>query len=197
MLVVGGVFAAYAYFVALYVQRVLGFSEIQAAFSLVPAPTSLILGSTLVSRRLIARIGVKATMVTGLCFMAAGQLVLSRLQSDSTWLLDVLPGLLLTPFGGALVFPSVSLGMTSHVTAANRGLAGGLIPTGQQVGAAIGVAVLATIAASTTRHNAGSLVAGYRASYLVAAAVVVVTAGFVAASRMTPAEVPAPLAQET
>jgi MFS family permease len=192
MLVVGGVFAAYAYFVALYVQRVLGFSEIQAAFSLVPAPTSLILGSTLVSRRLIARIGVKATMITGLAFMAAGQLVLSRLQSDSTWLLHVLPGLLLTPFGGALVFPTVSLGMTSRVTAAERGLAGGLIPTAQQVGAAIGVAVLATIAASTTRHNAGSLVAGYRASYLVAAVLLVVTAAFVTASRMTLGEAPAP-----
>ena len=64
-----------------------------------------------------ANIGVKATMVAGLCCMAAGQLVLSRLQSDSTWLEHVLPGLLLTPFGGALVFPAVSLGLTTGVTA--------------------------------------------------------------------------------
>ena len=76
MLVVGGVFAAYAYFVALYLQRVLGYSEIQAAVALVPAPATLVVGSTLVSRRAIARLGVKTTMLAGLVSLAAGQLVL-------------------------------------------------------------------------------------------------------------------------
>ena len=90
--------------------------------------------STLVSRRAIARFGVKTTMLAGLASLAAGQLVLSRLTDDSAYLTHVLPGLILTPFGGALVFPAVSVGMTSAVTAVDRGLAGGLIPTAQQVG---------------------------------------------------------------
>jgi MFS family permease len=186
MLVVGGVFAAYAYFVALYLQRVLGYSEIQAAIALVPAPSSLVIGSTLVSRRAIARFGIKTTMLLGLASLAAGQLVLSRLTDDSAYLTHVLPGLILTPFGGALVFPAVSVGMTSAVTAVDRGLAGGLIPTAQQVGGAVFLAVLATIAASTTRHS-GSLVEGYRTSYLVAAGFIAVTAVFVAVSAMRPA----------
>lgn len=183
MLVVGGVFAAYAYFVALYLQRVLGYSEIEAAIALVAAPSSLVIGSTLVSRRAIARFGVKTTMLAGLASLAAGQLVLSRLTGDSAYLTHVLPGLILTPFGGALVFPAVSVGMTSAVTAMDRGLAGGLIPTAQQVGGAVFLAVLATIAASTTRHS-GSLVEGYRTSYLVAAGFIAVTAVFVAVSSM-------------
>jgi MFS family permease len=183
MLVVGGVFAAYAYFVALYLQRVLGYSEIAAALALVPAPSSLVIGSTLVSRRAIARFGVKVTMLAGLASLAAGQLVLSRLTDDSAYLTHVLPGLILTPFGGALVFPAVSVGMTSAVTAVDRGLAGGLIPTAQQVGGAIFLAVLATIAASATRHS-GSLVEGYRTSYLVAAGFIAVTSVFVAVSGM-------------
>ena len=130
MLVVGGVFAAYAYFVALYLQRVLGYSEIQAAIALVPAPSSLVIGSTLVSRRAIARFGVKATMLAGLVSLAAGQLVLSRLTDDSAYLTHVLPGLILTPFGGALVFPAVSVGMTSAVTAVDRGPRGRAHPDG-------------------------------------------------------------------
>ena len=84
------------------------------------------------------------------------------------------------------MFPAVSVGMTSAVTAVDRGLAGGLIPTAQQVGGAIFLAVLATIAASTTRHS-GSLVEGYRTSYLVAAGFIAVTAVFVACSAMRPA----------
>jgi EmrB/QacA subfamily drug resistance transporter len=191
MLVVGGVFAAYAYFAALYLQRVLHFSEIEAALALVPAPTTLVIASTLLSRRMIARFGVKVTMIAGLASLAAGQLVLSRLTADSTYLTHVLPGLLLTPFGGALVFPAVSVGMTSRVTRAEQGLAGGLIPTAQQVGAAIGVAVLATIAASTARSNGGSLIDGYRTAYLVAAGLVALTTVLVTASDMALAGEPA------
>jgi MFS family permease len=192
MAIVGGVFAAYAYFAALYLQRVLHFSEIEAALALVPAPTTLAIASTLLSRRMISRFGVKVTMVAGLVSLAAGQFILSRLTADSTYLTHVLPGLLLTPFGGALVFPAVSIGLTSRVTRAEQGLAGGLIPTAQQVGAAIGVAVLATIAASTARHNGGSLVDGYRTAYFVTAALIALTAVCVAASDMAVAGEPAP-----
>ena len=185
MLVVGGVFAAYAYFVALYLQRVLGYSEIAAAIALVPAPSSL-------DHRLHARQppgdralrrqdddARRARVARG------GPARPRRLTDDSAYLTRVLPGLILTPFGGALVFPAVSVGMTSAVTAVDRG-SQRLIPTAQQVGGAVFLAVLATVAASTTRHS-GSLVDGYRTSYLVAAGFIAVTAAFVAVSTMRPA----------
>ncbi len=185
MFVVGGVFAAYAYVIALYVQRVLGYSEIRAALSLVPAPLSLALVSTFLARRTIARIGLRATMLLGLGGIAAGQLWLTQLGSDSGYLTHVLPGLLLTAGFGGFAFPTVSVGAMLGVTAAERGVAGGMLPTAQQVGAAVILAVLATIAAARTAQAGGSLVAGYRTSYLVAAGLVALTAALVARTRMS------------
>ncbi len=97
----------------------------------------------------------------------------------------MLPGLLLTAgVGGGLAFPALSVGAMRAVTPAERGLAGGMLPTAQQVGAAVVLAGLATIAAARTSHAGGSLVAGYRTSYLVAAALVAATALVVARTRM-------------
>jgi EmrB/QacA subfamily drug resistance transporter len=194
MLIVGGTFASYAYFMALYLQRVLDFSEVQAAFALIPAPLTIFFGSALVTRRLIARWGIKLVMLGGLICMALGQLWFSRLSGSSDYWTSVLPPLVLNAFGGALIFPTVSIGITSNVPERDRGLAGGMVPTGQQVGSAIFLALLATIAASTTA-NQDSLIAGYRAAYLVAACCVAATALLVAFSNLNtaaPASEPAP-----
>jgi EmrB/QacA subfamily drug resistance transporter len=185
MFVVGGVFAAYAYVIALYLQRVLGYSEIHTAAALVPAPLALALVSTFGARRVIGRIGLRMTLLVGLAGVVAGQLWLTQLGSDSGYFAHVLPGLLLTAgLGGGLAFPALSVGAMRAVTPEERGLAGGMLPTAQQVGAAVVLAVLATIAAARTTHAHGSLVAGYRTSYLVAAALVAATALLVARTRM-------------
>ena len=81
---------------------------------------------------------------------------------------------MLTAFGVGLAFPTASVAVTSGIGAGERGLAGGLFVTSQQVGQAIGVAALATIAAARTSANDGSLVSGYRTSFLVATAMAVV-----------------------
>jgi MFS family permease len=184
MFVVGGMFAAYAYIIALYLQRVLGYSEIRAAFALAPAPLSLALVSTFPARRLLARIGLRLTMLLGLASMIAGQLWLTRLGPDSGYLVHVLPGLLLTAGGGGFALPAVSVGAMRGAVSADRGLAGGMLPTAQQVGAAVVLAALATIAAARTTHAHGSLVAGYRTAYLVSACLLAALALLVARTRM-------------
>jgi hypothetical protein len=183
MFVVGGMFAAYAYIIALYLQRVLDYSEIRAAFALAPAPLSLALVSTFLARRLLARIGLRLTMLLGLASMIAGQLWLTRLGADSGYLVHVLPGLLLTAGGGGFALPAVSVGAMRGAVAADRGLAGGMLPTAQQVGAAVVLAALATIAAARTTHT-HSLVAGYRTAYLVSACLLAALALLVARTRM-------------
>ena len=93
----------------------------------------------------------------------------------SSPLVNVLPGLLLTSFGMGLLFPTAAVLATAGVAPGDRGLAGGLLAASQQAGMAVGLAVLATVAAARTRAAAGpsaaALVSGYRLSYLVGAAV--------------------------
>ena len=87
---------------------------------------------------------------------------------------------MLTAFGMGLAFPTASVAVTSGIGAGERGLAGGLFVTSQQVGQAIGLAALATIAAAQTKADHGSLVSGYKASFLVATGIIVVAALIVA-----------------
>jgi len=92
----------------------------------------------------------------------------------------VLPGLLLTSLGIGLALPTASVAITSGIERRDQGLAGALFVSGQQTGAAIGLAVLATIAATRTAHAQGSLAAGYRLSFLVASAIAVLAIALVA-----------------
>jgi MFS family permease len=85
----------------------------------------------------------------------------------------VLGGVLLTAFGMGVVIPVASVVVTSRVPPDERGLAGALFSTSQQVGQAVGLAVLATIAAARTVSAHGSLVSGYRLAYLIATGIVV------------------------
>jgi MFS family permease len=99
----------------------------------------------------------------------------------------VLPGLLLIALGIGLALPAASIAITSGVQASDQGLAGALFTTSQQTGAAVGLAVLATAAAARTAQASGSLVAGYRLSFLIAAGMAVGAAVLVAIQVSTPA----------
>ncbi|HWG12168.1 MAG TPA: MFS transporter, partial [Streptosporangiaceae bacterium] len=94
---------------------------------------------------------------------------------------DVLPGLILTALGIGLALPTASIAITSGVHGRDQGLAGALFTTSQQTGAAVGLAILATAAAARTAHAAGSLVAGYRLSFLIGAGMAVLAAAIVTA----------------
>jgi EmrB/QacA subfamily drug resistance transporter len=171
MVMIGAVLAGYVYFVSLYLQRVQHFSPVATGLALIPSTVTVVLMSTLGTRRLLARFSVRWVLLAGLICLGAGQLWLSRMSDDSTYLGVVLPGLILTSLGIGLALPTASIVITSGVRREDQGLAGALFTTSQQTGAAVGLAVLATVAAARTAHAAGSLVAGYQLSFLIAAGI--------------------------
>jgi EmrB/QacA subfamily drug resistance transporter len=174
--VIGG----YVYFIALYMQRVLGFSALQAGLGLLPATVTIMLMSTFVARRVLARLGARPVLVIGLTSVALGQLWLARLGASGGYPVNVLPGITATALGMSLVFPTAAIAATAGMGPGERGLAGGLFAMSQQVGLAVGVAVLVTVAAARTRAaarapGASALVSGYRLSYLAGAGIVAAT----------------------
>jgi EmrB/QacA subfamily drug resistance transporter len=170
MLLVGAVLAGYVYFVSLFLQKVIGFSPLQTGLALVPSTVVVVLTSTVLTRRLLARLAAKWVLLAGFAAMTAGQLWLAQISPSSGYVTAVLPGLLLTALGIGLALPTASIAITTGVAKQDQGLAAALFTTSQQTGAAIGLAVLATAAAARTASASGSLSAGYRLSFLIATA---------------------------
>ncbi len=179
MLLMGAVIAAYVYFISLYLQRVLGASALLTGFALIPATATVVLTTTFLTRRLLDHLGVKRLLLLGLAVMAVGQLWFSFLSSQGSYLLNVLPGLLLTSLGMGLATPTVAVGAMTGVVRSEQGLAGGLLTTGQQIGSAVGLALLATLAAVRT-GTTGSLAAGYSLSYLLGTGILLIALVLVA-----------------
>ena len=169
MAIVGAVLAGYVYFVSLYLQRVHRFSPLEAGLALVPATITVVLTSTLGTRRLLARFTIKQVLLAGLTSMTAGQLWLSQVTAVSSYPAAVLPGVVLTALSIGLVLPTASVAITSGVHGRDQGIAGAMFTTGLQTGTAAGLAILATAAAARTAHASGDLVAGYRLSFLIGA----------------------------
>ena len=176
MFLVASVVVGYVYFVTLYMQKVLHFSALRAGLGLLPATLTVLVTSTWLARRLAARFGTRAVLAAGLVSIGLGQLWLTQLSASGSYAVNVLPGVLLTSFGMGLLFPTAAVAATAGVEPGDRGLAGGLLAASQQVGMAVGLAVLATVAAARTRAATGSaavaLVSGYRLSYWAAAGIV-------------------------
>jgi MFS family permease len=173
-LLVGAVVAGYVYFTSLYLQDVLRFSPLQTGLALIPATGTAMLTAVVITRRALARFGMRKVLLGGLSIIGLAQLWLFTISNTGSYQVNVLGGIMLTAFGIGLVFPAASVAVTSGIVAGERGLAGGLFVTAQQVGQAIGLAALATIAAARTNAHHGSLVTGYKTSFLVAAGIVVV-----------------------
>ena len=155
LLVAAGMFAMF-FFASIYVQEVLGFSPLRAGLAFLPVTAGIVLGAGL-SQQLIARFGVRAVAMSGMSLAAVGLLVLSRVPVDGTYLGNLLPGLMTMSLGMGLTFVPITLIATTNVDAADAGLASGLLNTAQQVGGALGLAVLATFAANRTSSNLSSL----------------------------------------
>jgi EmrB/QacA subfamily drug resistance transporter len=180
MLIIGAVLAGYVYFVSLYLQKVLGFTPLATGLALVPSTVVVVLTSTLLTRHLLTRFTIKYVLLAGLAAIAAGQLWLTQISASSRYATAVLPGLLLTSLGIGLALPTASVAITAGVRGRDQGLAGALFTTGQQTGAAVGLAILATAAAARTAHASGSLVAGYQLSFLIATALALLAGALVA-----------------
>jgi MFS family permease len=128
----------------------------------------------------MARYGAKTTLIGGLVLVAAGLLLFRRAPVNAAYVVDLLPAMVLLGVGAGLVFPALMTLAMSGATPEDSGLASGLVNTTQQVGGALGLAVLATL--STTRsdsllgHGSSSAVAltdGYHLAFTIAAALVV------------------------
>jgi MFS family permease len=189
MLLLGTIVAGYVYFTSLYLQDVLHLSPLQTGLALIPATGTVMVTATQVTRRVLPRLGVRKILLAGLTITGLGQIWLFTISNTGSYQVNVLGGIVITAFGMGLAFPTASVAVTSGVGPGERGLAGGLFVTAQQVGQAIGLAALATIAAARTSADHGSLVSGYKASFLVAIGIAVVAVLIVAIqmrSRNTP-----------
>jgi EmrB/QacA subfamily drug resistance transporter len=153
--VAAGLFAMF-FFNTLYVQRVLGFSPVQAGFAFVPFTAGVIIGAGL-SQRLVPALGAREVPVIGAALGAVGLLTFLRLTPDSSYVTDLLPGIMLVSIGMGLVFVPITLIATSGVPVDDAGLASGLFNTSQQIGGALGLAVLSTLATNRTSDELSSL----------------------------------------
>ena len=142
-------FVAMFFFLTLYMQDVLHYSAIKTAFSYLPLCFA-IGGAATVSSQLLSRVGTRAVIISGAIVTAGGLYWLSRIPVAGSYVADLLPGLLLVSFGVGPVFVAVTTAANAGVPADKAGLAAALLNASQQVGAALGLAVLTVLAADRT-----------------------------------------------
>ena len=178
--VVGALMAAsmfgWFFLLALYLQRVLGYSPLEVGLAFLP--TTLVMGfeSIALSDRLVMRFGIKPPLVVGLTFFAIGLLWFTQAPVDGDFVVDVLPGMLLMGIGGGITFNPLLLAAMGDVDPADSGLASGIVNTAFMLGGALGLAVLVAVADSRTEslRSGGdgaleALTGGYHVAFLVAA----------------------------
>ncbi|WP_235030148.1 MFS transporter [Nonomuraea solani] len=178
MLALSGMFA-FQVLVALYMQQVLGYGALDTGLAMLPAAVGIGSISLFASARLSARFGARVVLLGGLAMLIAAMLLLTRIPVDAGYVTHLLPVMLLI-WGGGLVLPALAtLGM-SAARESDAGLASGLFNTTQQVGMAIGVAVLSTMAASRTeellsagRDRAEALTGGYQLAFGISAGLLI------------------------
>lgn len=194
-LIVAGMFGTF-FMGALYMERVLGYDPLQIGLAFLP--TTVVMGtlSLRYSERLIMRFGPQRTLVPGLALIALAMLGFARTPVDADYWVDLFPVMLLFGTGVAVAFPSLITLAMSGATPSDAGLASGLVNTTVQVGGALGLAVLATLATSRTGNlrdagesTAAALNGGYHLAYLIGFGLVL-TALAVALTVVEP--VPAP-----
>jgi EmrB/QacA subfamily drug resistance transporter len=169
----------------LYMQQVLGYSPLKTGVAYIAvAGTSIIWA--MVAQMLVTRVGVKPVLVTGMSLLTIGLLYFTQVSVDGSYLGDLLPGFLVTAVGMAFSFVSISIAALAGVPAEEAGIASGLINTSQQIGGALGIAVLSSVAVAHTTDatKAGdavpqALTSGFQAAFWVGAGIAL--AGVVAA----------------
>jgi EmrB/QacA subfamily drug resistance transporter len=172
-----GALFAWFFLVALYLQLVLGYSPLKVGLAFLPA--NLIMGalSIGVSALLVMRFGLKRPLVAGLLLACAGLLLFARLPVHGSFAADILPPMILLGLGGGIVFNPLLLAAMGDVEPNDAGLASGLVNTAFMMGGALGLAILASVAASRTssllashHSQAAALVGGYHVAFMLGAA---------------------------
>ena len=165
---------------SLYLQRVLGLDPLQIGIAFMPVALTIGALSLGMSARLTARFGARRILLPSLILVAIGLALYIRVPVQSTYLLDLLPGMVLLGIGAGLTFPALATLAMSSATESDSGLASGLLNTTAQVGGALGLAVLATVAASQTglllaegENAASALTGGFRLVFAISTALLV------------------------
>jgi EmrB/QacA subfamily drug resistance transporter len=169
----------------LYMQQVLGYSPMKTGVAYLAVAGTAIVWSA-IAAQLVTRLGVKPVLVVGMAALTAGLIYFTQVSVGGSYLSDLLPGFLLIGFGIGFSFVPISIAALAGIEAAEAGLASGLINTSQQIGGALGIAALSTIATSRTDDALASgvavptaLVDGFTNAFV--AGVVIAALGIVAA----------------
>jgi EmrB/QacA subfamily drug resistance transporter len=199
MLFVGAAMFGLFYFLSLSMQQVLGYSALEAGLAQLPLAGTLVLAAGAIAP-LVTRWGSKPVTLAGLVTFAAGLVWFSRMPADADFVVDLLGPSLVVAVGLAATFVSLTVAAVDGITENESGLASGLINTTQQIGGALGLAVLTAVATGRTESVAGefapavALNEGFQAGLLVAAGIVVVavvlTAVFARGTEPAPADGP-------
>ena len=165
---------------ALYLQGILGYDALEVGLAFLPTCIVMATLSLGYAERLIMGVGPRAALIAGLVLAGAGLLLFARAPVDGSYVTDILPVMLLLGGGAGLAFPALMTLAMSGATQSDAGLASGLVNTTVQVGGAIGLAVLATLATERTdglvadgESSLSALNAGYHLAYLIGAALIV------------------------
>jgi len=200
-LLMGGAIFAQFFLLTLYMQEVLHYSALHTGLAYIALTLTIVVFSAL-AQALVTRIGVRLVLPAGLALSAVALVLYARLPVHSSYFSDLFPAFLISGLGLALAFVPMSIGALTGVRSADAGVASGLINTTQQVGGAIGVAIVTTIATTLTAHYVtahpgtsplagAALVHGFQAAFYVLAAIAAagaVLAAILIESKAAPSE---------
>jgi EmrB/QacA subfamily drug resistance transporter len=169
-LLVGASLFSMFFFISLYLQQVLGDSALDAGLSYLPLAVSIILSAGAASQ-LVTKVGPKPVLVSGLLLTTIGLLLFTQISADGSYVGDVLIPSVIVAVGLGLSFVSLTITAVSGVTHHDAGMASGLLNTAQQVGGALGLAVLSSVATSQIAgaHDPVSLTDGFQSAFAVGA----------------------------
>jgi EmrB/QacA subfamily drug resistance transporter len=180
VLMIAGMFGMF-FLGSLYLQRVLGYDAIEIGLAFLPVSLGIGLLSLGFSARLNGRFGARPVLLAGLTAIGAGLVLFAQVPVDGRYLTDILPAMVLFGAGAGVTFPAMMTLAMSSATPEDSGLLSGLVNTTQQVGAALGLAILATLATSRTDtllaggdSTAAALTGGYQRAFTIGAGFVVV-----------------------
>ena len=175
LFVIAGIIGMF-YFSSLYMQEVLGYNPLRAGIAFLPLPSSVVIGSAL-AQRLIRRIGVRADALLGIALGVAGLALLRGVSAHGSYASHLLPALILSGIGIGNTFLPVTQMALTRLAPEDAGLGAGLLNISQNLGGALGLAILSTLAVSRTAHELAAhatrpdaLVAGFQLAYTVAGA---------------------------
>jgi EmrB/QacA subfamily drug resistance transporter len=175
---------AWFFLSALYLQLVLGYSPLQVGLAFLPANVIMAVLSLGLSAKLVLRFGIRAPLAIGLLLAAAGLALFARAPVDGAFVTDVLPSMILLGLGAGMAFNPLLLAAMSDVEPNDAGLASGLVNTSFMMGGALGLAILASLAASRSEtllasgdSHLAALAGGYHAAFLSGAVFAAVAAG--------------------